>query len=113
MPKAVMLVFTHPADPAREDEYNEWFETKHLAEVCSAPGVISARRFRVSADQHPDFPPSGPLPQYVVIYELEADDISGALHGIGDYAEPAPKGLIASDQTGVYEWTASHPADES
>ena len=61
------LVFSNPAD-GREDEYNNWYDKIHLADVAAVPGVVAARRLQLS--------PSGDTPpkhQYLAIYELEGD----------------------------------------
>ena len=69
MPKGIMVVQSAPADPSREDEYNEWYSTKHLPEVCSVPGFTAARRYKLRGGPHDS-------PEYVAIYEIEADDIT-------------------------------------
>jgi len=55
---------------AREQEYNEWYDEVHLADVCSVPGFVGARRYgRSSAPvSHADMAP------YLAIYEIDADD---------------------------------------
>ena len=72
MPKGIMVVQSHPCDPAREDEYNEWYDSVHLPDVLAVPGVRSARRFKLA-----DGPRSDPAPgEYVAVYELDADDLA-------------------------------------
>ena len=43
MPRAVFVVFTNPASPDQEDEYNEFYDSTHLPEVCQTPGFVSGR----------------------------------------------------------------------
>jgi hypothetical protein len=57
--KGIMVVQSAPADPSREDEYNEWYSTIHIPEILSIPGFVSARRYK-SADG-----------SYLAIYELD------------------------------------------
>jgi hypothetical protein len=66
------LVFTRPT-PNREDEYNHWYSTRHLADVLKVPSVVAAQRFKLSQPQA-DLP--GP---YLALYELETDDPGAVL----------------------------------
>jgi hypothetical protein len=70
VPKGIMVVQSAPVDPAREDEYNEWYSTKHLPEVCAVPGFTGARRFKLHGGD------DGTPPVYLAIYEIDADDIT-------------------------------------
>ena len=70
MPKGMMLVQSRPADPKREDEFNDWYTNTHIPEVCAVPGIVAARRYKVhdpGADGRPAV--------YVVIYEIDCDDL--------------------------------------
>lgn len=51
------------ADAAEED-FNRWYNEKHLPEVLACPGFISAERFECGSGQ----------PRYLAIYELESED---------------------------------------
>ncbi|MWA03545.1 hypothetical protein F8568_024810 [Actinomadura sp. LD22] len=68
MPKRIMVVQSGPSDPAREDEYNEWYSGTHMPQVRAVPGFVSARRFKLQGDADPSLPP------YLAIYEIEADE---------------------------------------
>lgn len=46
MPKGMLVVESRPADPAREDEYNDWYTNTHIPEVCAVPGFVAARRYK-------------------------------------------------------------------
>jgi hypothetical protein len=67
--KGIMVVQSAPVDPAREDEFNDWYTNKHIPEVCAVPGFTGARRYKVLGDA------PGETPMYLTIYEIEADDI--------------------------------------
>ena len=43
------LVFSSAIE-GREDEYNNWYETIHMAEVLALPGFVSAQRYQVADD---------------------------------------------------------------
>lgn len=76
MAKGLMLVQSVPSDPAREDEYNDWYAGKHVPEVLEIPGVVSGRRYKLVG--RPGTPPS-----YLAVYELEADDVRAPLRELG------------------------------
>lgn len=43
-----LLVASMNVDPADEREFNRWYNTEHLPQLAALPGVLSARRFRMS-----------------------------------------------------------------
>jgi len=43
----IQLVFSNPA-PGREDEFNEWYSSRHVHEIPRVPGYESAQRYRVT-----------------------------------------------------------------
>lgn len=74
MTKGVLLVWTEPSSPDREEEYNEWYDSTHAPDVLeNVEGVTSFRRFKVAKAQLGDIP--APT-RYLIIYELEIDDLS-------------------------------------
>lgn len=64
-----LMVVTSAAKAGREDEYNAWYDSTHLADICSIPGVTGGKRY----DAIPTTPNPQPAP-YLAIYEIEADD---------------------------------------
>jgi hypothetical protein len=68
VPRGIMVVHSAPSDPAREDEYNDWYSNTHLPQICQVPGITGARRYRLR-DGAPGAHP------YVAIYDLDADDL--------------------------------------
>jgi len=54
----MIAVWLHVAE-SREEEFNAWYETEHVAEVCAIDGVMSGRRY-FSAPR---------MPKYLVFYE--------------------------------------------
>lgn len=73
MPKATLLVFSNAA-PGQETEYNAWYDEVHIPDVLRLPGVVSARRFRLSAEQLD--PAAEPATGYVATYELDLEDLA-------------------------------------
>ena len=68
MPKmrgtGLMMVWCEvPADV--EEEFNQWYNTEHLQELLSVPGVLNAARYEATS--------SGP--KHLAMYELESADV--------------------------------------
>lgn len=68
MGKYVMVVQSQAKD-GRDDEYNKWYDTSHLADILSVPGVKSGRRFEATPVAI-----GKPGLRYLAIYEIETDD---------------------------------------
>ena len=50
----------------KEALFNELYETEHIPQLMSVPGVINITRYKTSAEGHP---------QYLAIYEIEQPDV--------------------------------------
>jgi hypothetical protein len=70
----IMTVFSDAVSAEREDEYNAWYSTVHVRDVCAIPGVKSARRFKTSAVESAFDGAVAGGQRYLVIYEIETDD---------------------------------------
>lgn len=70
----VFVVLTNPVE-GREQEFNDWYTDRHLADVVAIPGIVSAQRFRLSEGQRMADPPYA----YCALYELETDDPAGVM----------------------------------
>jgi hypothetical protein len=65
------LVFSDPASPSQESEYNAWYDHQHLPDVLRVPGFLAAQRFvTVSASKN------STLPKYLVIFVLRSKDLA-------------------------------------
>jgi len=72
-----MVVMTNPSDPARDDEFNQWYDEIHLPEVLQFDGIVSATRYRIS-DARLD--PTAPVAhRYMALYEIETEDVGAVL----------------------------------
>jgi hypothetical protein len=71
-----MYVETMPVSPDREADYHRWYDEMHLAEITSVEGIVAARRFA---------PVDGNGP-FIAIYELDCDDLDGAVQRLSDLA---------------------------
>jgi len=72
MARFSFVVYSNPAE-GREQEYNDWYSNQHLRDLLAIPGVISARRFKLSGTQIRN---AAQTYQYLAIYDIEADDVS-------------------------------------
>jgi hypothetical protein len=63
-----MLVFSEPFQD-RDDEFNEWYTDRHLADICALPGFATAQRFKLHSVSM-----GKSLNRYLAIYDMESDD---------------------------------------
>ena len=57
---AALIVFTDIADAKNEEEFNTWYNTKHLPDLTSLPGVLDGARYVAVTG----------APKYLSVYEL-------------------------------------------
>ena len=69
MGRYLLFAFSDCKDPAREEEFNDWYDNIHLPDMLEVPGMINATRW-VSAESK-----EGQQRKYLAMYELETDDI--------------------------------------
>jgi hypothetical protein len=77
-----MIVGTRPSDPSRGEEFNEWYDTTHVDEMCDIPGITAGRRFVLSNAQM--MPPDATRHEYLAIYEFDTDDVQQMVAELGD-----------------------------
>jgi hypothetical protein len=76
MAKYTFVVMTNPT-AGKEAEFNEWYNTHHIADVLNVPGFVSAQRFRLDDTQMGG--EASKAYKYLALYEIETDDIAGVL----------------------------------
>ena len=64
------VVFTKPV-AGKEDEYNHWYDTRHIPDVLKVPGAVSARRFKATDAEGNT--------QNLALYGLETDNVDAFL----------------------------------
>jgi hypothetical protein len=62
---AALLFISMNVAPEQEGEFNEWYNTEHLPQLGSVPGVLAARRYRGS----------GATQRYAAIYHFANPDV--------------------------------------
>lgn len=79
--KMKLVALTRP-QPGREDEYHEWYNTKHLPELVDKFGMAGAQRYKLAAklmgsDEN----------EFLAIYDIEADDPMAFLGAMTEKAQ--------------------------
>jgi hypothetical protein len=60
-----LLMAWTDVDPAREDEFNRWYDEEHIGRLLAVPGFLSAGRYRALRGG----------PKYLAMYELEDHNV--------------------------------------
>jgi len=76
MAKATVLVFTNCADPAREKEFNEWYDNTHVPDVLETPGFVGCTRYEMIGNPGPG------QGKFLAVYEVESDDLPSTMAGL-------------------------------
>ena len=69
MARYLLFAFSDCNDPAREAEFNDWYDNTHLPDMLGVPGMIEASRWE-SAE-----PSQQQRRKYLALYTLETDDV--------------------------------------
>jgi len=80
MGTSVLLVMTRCTDPAREAEFNKWYDDVHLPDVLSVPHFVAAQRYKLAGPANKNEPEA----QYLAVYELDTDDTRSAMKALGE-----------------------------
>lgn len=51
MTNPLLVALSGPSEPAREQEYDEWYDSVHVPDVLRIPGVVACTRYRLSETQ--------------------------------------------------------------
>lgn len=72
----LMLVMTENTNPARDAEFNNWYDQVDIPEVLQVPGYMRARRGREQRipESSASLSASDPL-RYVALYDIDSHDI--------------------------------------
>jgi hypothetical protein len=69
MTKYLLFAFSDCKDPAKIDEYNDWYDNMHMPDMLNTPGLVKASRW-MSADNK-----ENEVRKYLAMYELETDSV--------------------------------------
>jgi len=79
MPSALMVVLA-AATPGQGEQFEQWYDERHMNDMLAVPGIISARRHAVVPMKLP-----GGVAGFdsLSIYEIEANDLNAVLEECG------------------------------
>ena len=78
-PMGLLAVWLHvPAE--REDEFNAWYNTEHIAQFTSIPGFVNGRRYMALEG----------IPKYLALYELHDETVTASGEFQHALANPTP-----------------------
>jgi hypothetical protein len=97
----VFLVLTN-ATEGRDDDYNEWYNNRHLPDVLAVDGFVAARRFRVAETD----PAQESAHRYMALYEIEADDLAKANQALRNTA--GTDAMVISDALDMGNTSATY-----
>ncbi len=73
----MVAVETNCNDPARDGEFNEWYDNIHLQDVLSIPGIMRASRYE-------DSNAAEGRGRFLALYEIETEDVLKIMAGLGE-----------------------------
>ncbi len=73
----MVAVETNCNDPARDGEFNEWYENVHLQDVLSIPGIMRVSRYE-------DSNAAEGRGRFLALYEIETEDVLQIMAGLGE-----------------------------
>lgn len=88
------VVMADVADPAKEAEWNAWYDHSHVPNLVRVPGYLSGARFRIKRDPRFGDKPMGP--KYLALYEWEGP------HCLATLGDPAT--MIPEARAELAEW---------
>lgn len=100
MARYKFVAFCNAAD-GKDEEFNNWYDSHHMPDMCDIPGFVSGERFSSVGGNIPF--------KYMAVYEVETDDLGATMGEIRNRI--GTDRMILSDaldrdgsQTGI--WTA-------
>ena len=99
MPEAMLVVPTICTDPARHEEFYDWYLYTHFHDLLETPGLVQSHRYRSLNPK-----PKEDDAQYLALYELASDDPVAVARRIldGDENVRGPQGRMINCITAAY-----------
>ena len=103
----LLVIESNCIDPAREQEFNDWYNNVHIPDIFETKCFVKAGRYELPN------PPEG-KGKYLAVYEIESDDLDRdmALHGANMKRKEALgriSDLIRMTSRCIYKKAASFP----
>jgi hypothetical protein len=77
MDKYILVVGLNCSDPAKEGEFNDWYNKIHLPDVLETEGFVAATRW-----EHTD--PKKEEAKFLALYSIESDNIGATMKALQD-----------------------------
>ena len=107
MASYLFIVESNCVDPARESEFNDWYNQVHVPDIMSTGYIDKATRYELTTA------PSEGRGRYLVVYEIESDNIDATMSEFRAKMDVIAKGrmsnLMKATSRGVYREIASFP----
>lgn len=72
MAEYILKVESNCKDPAREDEFKNWYDNVHIPDVLETEGYLNAARYEITEAVRGQG-------KYVAVYEIETDDLEAMM----------------------------------
>ena len=92
MARYLFIAQSDCADETREEEFCRWYDEVHVPDILVTPGIVGAARYE---NLNPD---ENKRPKYVVIYEIETDDIGAFQNALDQTIQKIDAAGRVSDQ---------------
>ena len=110
MAKWLLMVESHCSDPARQEEYHDWYDKIHVKDILKTTGFNKATRYELQQVTKS----TGAKDQFLAIYEIEADDLDSVMAKHSANMNQAKEqgrlsSLIDSTARAIYKQISSYP----
>src|SRR5690242_13126816 len=100
MARHYLLAFTNPT-PGKEEEFNRWYDERHVPDLLAVTGLISAQRFALTDATGQGMPGW----TYLALYELETGELPALMEEVrsrlGTDAVPVSDGVDSPSAGGL------------
>ena len=90
MEKWFLTVESNCCDPSKEKEFSDWYKNTHLPDILEIPGFVYAAFYENTN-------PSEGQGKFLAIYDIETDDLAGALAAFDEIVNKRAKQGRISD----------------
>ena len=112
MAKWLLVVESHCADPAREQEYHDYYDKTHVPDIFKTKEFVKVTRYELQTVTKS----AGSKDKYLAIYEIEGDDLDAVMakHN-ANMKRVASEGrlskLVETTSRAIYKQMSSHTAE--
>ena len=68
MERWLIVVQANCTDPAREEEFHDWYDNTHIPDVLNVPGIVRVTRLE-------NVTPGEQVSKFLTLLEVEAEDV--------------------------------------